>query len=184
MKRFKLFLLFVGLLSLFASGGACLASTPVPEVYSQNTVLVNSFELFWPIVAGKVIGEPLYFLKSLKESLRESLIFSSFKKAGNNITLSEKRTVEAEKLFLEVKDYTNAKKSLDAAQVKREKALDYINKAGIEGRYIVDLKNTLSSSLEKQTLLLKYVQTKVADEQKKDIEENIAKISSLFSSLK
>lgn len=150
---------------------------------SAEVETVDSFELFWPIVAGKVMGDPVYFLKSLKERLREFLIFSSFKKADYNITLSEKRTVEAEYLFMVKKDYKNAKKSLDAAQAKRERALGLIKKAEEEGRYVVDLKNAQTGSLEKQRLLLNYLATVVEEEQKSVIEENVSQLNSLLSSL-
>lgn len=144
---------------------------------------MNSYELFWPIVAGKVMGEPLYFLKTFKESIRELLIFSVFKKSDYNITLSAKRVVEAEKLFLQEKDYENAKKSLNAAQAKREKALTLLNKTKEQGRYTTDLENAFTSSLEKQRALLNWIASQVPDEQKSAIEENISQLNSTLAEL-
>src|SRR5688500_13173828 len=84
------------------------AQSPMPSVSPQPTIVpVNSFDLFCPISAGKVAGDSLYFLKNLKENIRGVFIFDDFKKIEYNIVLTEKRAVEAEKLFLDKKDYTN-----------------------------------------------------------------------------
>lgn len=150
---------------------------------AQHVEKVNSYELFWPIVAGKAMGEPLYFLKSLKESIREFLIFSAFKKAEYNITLSEKRTVEAEKLLMDKKDYENGKKSLAAAQTRREKALTLLKKAEESGQSVADLKNRFVGSLEKQRALLLYIGTQVPDEQREVIETNVDSLNSVLAQL-
>lgn len=144
---------------------------------------VNSFELFWPIVAGKVKGESLYFLKSFKETIREMLIFSSFKKADYNLTLSEKRTVEAEELIVKRGDLENGRKTLEEAQAKREKALDLIMQAEEDGRYVTDLKNALKSSLEKQRALMNYNASQVEGEARSALESNIDSLHSVLSHL-
>ena len=150
---------------------------------SDDPQTVNSFDLFWPISAGRVMGDPLYFLKSVKEQIREVLVFSSFKKADYNITLSEKRTVEAEKLFVDSKDLENATRTLQAASDKRQRALDLIIKAEGEGRYVVDLKTTLKNSLEKQRVLLQYVATQVSDDAKSAIDNNVSNLNEILAKL-
>lgn len=182
----KVIVLFLAVIFVFGVSGTVFAQKePVVQKNKLKvTEEVSSFELFWPIVAGKVMGEPYYFLKNLKEDVREFLIFGSFGKADYNIKLSEKRTVEAEKLYLEKKDYKNGQNVLNEAQSKREKSFTFINSAEKEGRDVVDLKNTLKSSLEKQILLLKYIETKLPDEPKKNIEENIVKINLLLPRIK
>lgn len=128
-----------------------------PSEDVSTTETVSSFELFWPIVAGKVKGEGLYFLKSFKEKLRELIILSPYKKADYNITLSEKRLIEGEYLLVHKQDEKNAKISFDNAKKKREKALDFMEKAQSNGQVITDLKNAFTSSLEKQKSLLIYL---------------------------
>ncbi len=177
--------LLAGILVTIAISPA-FAQTPPPEASataapSPIPTEVNSYDMFWPITAGRTMGDSLYFLKSLKENLREFLVFSSYKKADYNITLSAKRVVEAENLFIEKKDVNNAKKSLEAAQSKRDKALEFIKKAESEGRYIVDLKTTLKNSLEKQRALLHYLITKVDEESKKFIEDNVSALNETFA---
>lgn len=60
---------------------------------------INSFELFWPVVAGKTEGDSLYFLKIIKEKIKGKLIFGHSKKADYAVSLATKRVVETEKLL-------------------------------------------------------------------------------------
>jgi hypothetical protein len=145
---------------------------------------VSSFEMFWPISPGKVQGDVLYPLKICKEGFREFLILSNFRKADYNIKLAEKRVVEADKLLTVDKKYSESAKTLKAAQAKREKAYEYIKKAEAEGEYVVDLKNTLTTSLEKQQKLLNYLITKLPQEQVIMVKENLSELSATLSKLK
>lgn len=66
---------------------------------------VDSYELFWPMVAGKTVADGfVYKLKILKENARGSLIFGATQKADYNVFLASKRLLEAEKLLLEKRD--------------------------------------------------------------------------------
>ena len=150
-KRFLFF--FFALALIFPSLVEAVSPSPNPTAGP-----VDTFTLFWPIVAGKTADDPIYFLKTFKESVREFLIFSKYRKADYNIRLAEKRLVEAEKLYLSIKDYTNGAKSLEMANAKRGKVLSYVGEVEKTGQNTTDLKNTLSSSLEKQKLVLLYVE--------------------------
>lgn len=94
------------------------AQTPTP--FPTQTPF-NSYEAFWPMVAGKTLGDPLYFLKSLKESLRGILVFGSVQKADYSVFLGTKRVLEAEKLLKEGKD--------NLAIQSLERAIKLFNKA-------------------------------------------------------
>ncbi len=59
----------------------------------------NSFEIFWPITAGKTVDESGYNLKRFKENLRGMLIIGKLQKANYSIDLGTKRLLEAEKLM-------------------------------------------------------------------------------------
>lgn len=96
---------------------------------------ITSFELFWPIVAGKTIDDPLYGLKTLKEKVREFFIFGKAQKADYHIFLVTKRVVEAEKLIGEGKKEL-AIKTLD-------KAIAFLKSAGAE---VSEASGELSSS--------------------------------------
>lgn len=88
---FFLNLLLIGVLA--RNVGA--VSTPIPTPTPSE---ISSFELFWPIVAGKTMGDPSYVLKTLKEKIRGLVIFGKTQKADYFILLATKRVVEAEKL--------------------------------------------------------------------------------------
>src|SRR3989344_7375004 len=91
-------------------------------VVAQEKVVpaeVNSFVLFWPVSAGKTMGESLYGLKTFKEKVRGLLIFGKVQKVDYSLFLATKRVVEAEKLLNDGKDDL-AVKTLD----KMNRALD------------------------------------------------------------
>ena len=143
-----------------------------PATRSPKTM--ESFEMFWPIVAGKREGDVLYSLKLLKEKVREFFIFAPFKKAEYNIILGEKRMVEAESLIGDGK-LDEAEKTIEALHSKREKALAYIQEAEADGIRVVEIKGRLKSSLEKQALLAEYIKSKHPDSKdllEKDLEHN------------
>lgn len=172
----------------FSFASLAFAQSPSPSVSptpSATPATVDSFELFWPVVAGRTRGDSFYFLKTFKEKLREMLLFSNFKKADYNIMLSVKRTVEAEKLLLENADIDNARMTLTDAQSKRDRAYDLINQAQSDGKVTTDLINALDSSLEKQELVLLNTKSKIENEEGKNIiDENINLLNDLQSKLR
>jgi len=115
-------LLLIGFLPINVA--AEVAPTPV-----STPSAVTSFELFWPIVAGKTEGDSLYFIKTLKENLRGKLIFGVAQKADYSVFLATKRIVEAEKLIFEGKSdlaektLVRASRQIDKATVNVDKAL-------------------------------------------------------------
>lgn len=89
---------------------------------------INSFELFWPVVAGKTIDDPLFLLKTLKENFRGILIFGKPQIADYAVLLATKRVVEAEKLINEGKN-DFADKTLEQALIQLKKAEINLDKA-------------------------------------------------------
>lgn len=123
---------------------------------------VNSYELFWPITAGRTTGDTLFILKRVKEGVREFLIFSKYRKADYNMTLATKRLVEAEKLFTE-NDTKNAQKSLEMSLEKLTKAKGLMAQVESNGQDPTDLRNALNSTVEKHVRLVDYLATMYAD---------------------
>lgn len=153
--------------------------TPSPSP-SPSPDPVDSYDLFWPISAGRVMGDPLYFLKSLKESLRELLVFGDYKKAEYNITLAEKRLLESEYLFKVKKDFENTGVSVIQAKSKMEKAVLYVGKSK-DSSDISALQRKLSLSADKQRRLLNYLITLGDKEQTKEMSDYEDYLSSLLS---
>lgn len=72
-------------------------STPtLEEDYDFSSM--TTYELFWPITAGKVPGDRFYNLKIWRDKLTGYLFFSPVKKSEYLKQLANKRLLEAEKL--------------------------------------------------------------------------------------
>lgn len=151
---------------------------------SSSQTTLDTYTLFWPVFAGKVMGESLYSLKLFKESVGEFFSFGDIKKTEYNITLSEKRAVEAEKLLLVKKDYENGKKTLEAARQKREKILNLLKQAESNNRKVEPLKGKIVTSLNNQLKLFNFLETKVPEDQKQLFRDAIDHINSLLSQIK
>lgn len=178
MKVIKRIFLSAAFIFLFSSSTVFAQVENVVPVPTQVAFPVNSFELFWPVSPGRVMGDKLYSLKLFKESLREVFIFNDLKKAEYNITLSEKRTVEAEKLFLENKDTINGENTLSEAQKKRETALNLVMES--RSKNTSDVKSRMINSFKNQKLLLESIATKVSEDQKSAFAENIKEINTIL----
>lgn len=144
---------------------------------------VNSYEVFWPLSAGMVLGEPLYFLKNFKESFRGIFIFAQNKKIEYELMLSEKRVLEAEKLYLIKNDFENGRKTLDLAQKLREDALNKFKQFQQSGKSLGTLPELMAKSFDKQMKLLKFLASKVSDSAKSEIENNISKLNTTIGAL-
>lgn len=140
----------------------------------------NSYEMFWPLVAGKVLGEPFYTLKLYKENFRGFFIFSDIKKAEYNIMLSDKRILEAEKLFLEKEDRFNGRKTIKSAEQFRDKAIEQYKKAKNSNKNTIELKKIIENSLKRQKIILTYIS---ANDDKIYFKEVLSKLDSSFASL-
>lgn len=158
------------------------AATVKPKA-TQKPVEVNSFEMFWPIVAGKVEGDSLYGLKAYKEKVRGFLIFSNLKKAEYNALLSEKRLLEYEKLVIEKKDYENSKKALNSLKQTQESTISLLKKAKEEGMDVSVTSQNILSIFEKENTLLQSLLTKVEESQKTAVAEAIKNLATLSSSI-
>lgn len=118
---------------------------------SPTPAPVDSFSLFWPMVAGKTMQSKIYILKTLKESLRGFFIFGSAQKADYDIFLGVKRMLEAEVLMKgNVPDL--ADKTLDSAANDLDKANSALTNAKNSGdipQNVKDEINTRVSNLKK-----------------------------------
>ena len=144
----------------------------------------SSFELFWPVVAGKTVGDRFYSLKLFKEKTREVLIPSSLKKAEYNILLSEKRLVEAEKLLMIDENLKGAKETLEMAKIKRHKVFDLLQlakKAELPGHS--DVSSRFVGSLERQLTLVSIMEGKLSGDEKALVLPVAEDIKSLLSGL-
>ncbi len=179
MKRIFVFFLF--LVFVLCVTSISLAKTNIaPE--SKTGAVVNSYELFWPIVPGRVMGDKLYSLKFLKEKLRESIIFSSFKKADYLIVISEKRLVESEFLYKNG-NIKAGSETLSIAVKTWLRIRDLISQTKSSGTDVVNLQTRFANSLEKQSLVLEDLLIKLQDKQVDEIKTSLDKAKELLLEL-
>lgn len=150
MKRIILkiaLLVFVSIafLCVFKFSNTVRANEDVVTQEGEEVAEINSFELFWPIVAGKTQGDSLYSLKTFKEKVRGWFIFGKPQKAEYAVFLATKRVIEAEKLINEgKKDLTN--ETLDRAIFQFEVAEENINAVqGSLGSAVNEINNKLDN---------------------------------------
>lgn len=130
---------------------------------------VNSFELFWPMVAGKTMDDGfIYSLKLLKEKIRGWFIFGPSQKADYQIFLATKRVLEAEALLKEGKD-KHAIKTLNSASAQFFAAQKSIEKA----KRSDDLRDVsqMRSRAENINKLVSWLSTKEEEESKRALEK-------------
>ncbi|KKQ95748.1 MAG: hypothetical protein UV74_C0013G0355 [Candidatus Woesebacteria bacterium GW2011_GWB1_43_14] len=127
----KIIIIFLFFAFSFIALGAGLAGAKGEAVEEPKVTNVNSYELFWPLVAGKTKGESLYSLKLFKEKARGALIFGAFKKVDYEVFLATKRVIEAEKLLNSGKQDL-ANESLNLAAVHLENAQKKMEDMGNE----------------------------------------------------
>lgn len=112
-----------------------LAQEEVENEEPGETVVqeVRSFDLFWPVVAGRVKGDTLYSLKRLKENVRGMLIFDDFERADYYGFLATKRLVEGEAL-VEKGDVENGKAMFGEVVRNLERARERVRAAKQKGK--------------------------------------------------
>lgn len=130
----KLFILTIAILilhlQLFLLLSFSIASAQTID--KETKVASSSFEIFWPLSAGQVRGDKLYFLKRWKEGVRGLFIFSSGPKADYQTILGSKRLLEAEKL-LQNNNEELADKTIDDAIKELTSAKNNWDKSKQEG---------------------------------------------------
>ena len=168
------FIVFSNILAVTTSG---LKQAPQP-------IEVNSYELFWPIVAGRVQGDSLYSLKIFKENLRGRFIFSNLKKAEYNTVLSEKRLLEFEKLAIVNKDFTNSGKTLETLKKTQTKIVDDLDLAKKDGLDVAHTTQIITDAFDKEASLLQSILSKIDSSQKGTVTDAITNLASLSLKLK
>lgn len=115
------------------------AFVPAPS----PTAFPSSYELFYPLVAGKIPGDKYYGLKTAREWITDKLFFSSIRKADYHLILSKKRLVEAESQILKNKDFSQINKSLTKTVNEIKKTIEIGKIVGARGEQAKDLFNTV-----------------------------------------
>lgn len=141
----------------------------LPTVYSVE--YQTSYELLWPLTAGKTADENGYILKRWREELRGILILGEVQKANYEIELGVKRLLEAEKLLSKNKQDLTLK-ILDEADMEFILAKKNIIKARTKKEKTKVLTEEVKPLLEKSLLLSKILQS----EKNQSISDKLQKV--------
>lgn len=162
-----IFAIFASSLSVYAQGDT---GTETSDSGENSVEKVDVYAVFWPIVPGKTVADSMFWAKQLKENFGGFFSFGDINQSKFQIELSEKRLVEANKLF-EDKDYASAEKSLAMNKQNRDKAVALMKKAYEEKRNVDELKSRLVSSLENQQMVIQYLASQVPEDQASELNQ-------------
>lgn len=162
MRKLLIFFVFSILFSF-------LTPSVLAQKITQEKESVNSFELFWPLVAGRTKGDKLYPLKLFKEKLRGFLIFGKPQKADYSLFITTKRILEVEKLAKDDKKELSLATS-DVALSELAIVERNINASGDSIKSTVDDLNLKFDNLE---TFLPWLITQYND---KDLKDKIQKV--------
>jgi hypothetical protein len=160
--------------------------TPIPTISIEQLTAdwgeKSSYELFWPITAGKVPGDRFYNLKIWRDKLAGYFFFNPVKKSEYLKQLANKRLMESEKL-VELNRWSFFQETLD-------KSIRYM-KDGIEILYSTEptsqtlwLEDEYAKDLRKHLIVLGRLKEKVRQDQLGLIEDSIKKINELADKYK
>lgn len=133
MRLFVITILFLSLLSFWVNSAIAKEVTTNEPSSTPSAANVNSYELFWPLTAGKTESDSLYSLKLFKEQVIGWFIFNDTARADYAVLLGTKRVLEAEKL-LKVGKTDLALKALERAGSQFSSAYSRIKEADSKGK--------------------------------------------------
>ena len=168
----------------FVNSGTNAKSYNAPAVSPSPSPVANvdSFDLFWPLSAGKTMSSKLYFLKTLKEDVRGMLIFGSFQKADYNVFLSTKRVLEAQAL-IDSGNLSLGNKTLDVFNNKLTEAKDLYSKGKSQGDVPSATKENISKELTNLETFLKWYSNKNQGDTKSKLDKGLSTVQDFLKSL-
>lgn len=155
--------------------------TPAPEL-SPTPISIDSYAAFWPLVAGKTIDDPLYFLKDLKQKIRGWVIFGNAQRANYYVFLGTKRVLEAEKLLRENKDDL-ADKTLKLGLMQFSGAVEKLEEAKTRGDRIENVVSEMGPRATNVVVFVDYLAQNQEGEVKSSLKEVKDKVTQLLSLL-
>jgi len=177
--------IFVPLLSLallFATTTTILALTP-PLPTPTPPRPTSSYELFWPIVAGKLPNDPLYFLKSFKEQISLILSFDSLKKSDLYLELSKKRLVETEALINQ-SNLPLAAQTIEKSALLLENSVQIIKQTNTESSKLNEIKQRIIREGDNELYFLNLLTEKLHQDEQAPFQDASEKFKQSLENLK
>lgn len=145
-----------------------------PPASPTPTQFPSSYELFYPVVAGKTMADKFYFFKTAREWLVSKLTFDPIRNAEYHLLLSKKRIVETEKL-LSQSNYPLSQKSLTRSVSEIKNAIGSAKRANSVGENTVDIYNTIEAVSQNEIGFIENSLVRVAPEAEKGFLLNASK---------
>lgn len=160
---------------------------PTPTSGLKKTVTIEeltvdwekktSYELFWPLTAGKIPGDKFYNLKVWRDNLMGYLFSDPVKKSEYLKQLANKRLLEAEKL-LEIKRTALIAETLVKATGQLGQGLNLLVSAESTSRALW-LRGEYAKDLRKYLIVLSRMESQAEGETKTTIGKSLAEIKDL-----
>lgn len=159
--------------------GSIVTPTPTlaPEEEEYDFVSMTTYEMFWPLVAGKVPGDRFYGLKVWRDKLMYSLLFGSLKKSEYLKKMANKRLLEVEKL-VELNRNSYLESTLKTSFENLNQGLTML-KANELTPQAWWLTQEYQKDFEKHNIVAGRLKEKVSEAEKKFFEDYIKNIKSL-----
>lgn len=172
--RFLISLILINFILVLPAAGIAKEILPIPTSTPKPTSQ-SSYELFYPVVAGKTEGESGYVFKLIRDRIIEIMSLGNIKKSEATLKIATKRLLEAEKL---VKGNKNdvAKKTLSKFNTKLAASYDFAI-ASKDNEQFVDLMTQIQEQTAKYLIVLN--QLKETSNSKGDIEEAIQRVTDI-----
>lgn len=139
---------------------------------------MTTYEMFWPVVAGKVPGDKYYKLKLWRGKIAVFLTLNKLKKAELLKKMVNKRLAETERLA-ELERFSLIPSTIQGAKQNLEKGLESLSAAKKKPRYSW-LKNEYAKDARKYLVLLGRLKEKISEEEKASVEEFFSDVEELI----
>lgn len=150
----------------------------VEEEEKYDFSSMTTYEMFWPVVAGKVPGDRFYQLKVWRDKVVGYLFFSKLKKSEYLKRLANKRLVEAEKL-LEFQRESYFSTTIKESKEYLEKGVDLLFQSPVSESQLW-LKSEYAKDLQKHLIVLERMKDEAGKGMKGIIEESIEAVKKLI----
>lgn len=142
---------------------------------------MTTYEMFWPLVAGKVPGDGLYQFKVWRDKLMGLFYFNKSKKSEYLKQLANKRLIEIERL-VELERHSHLESTLQKSSDNLERGVDLLLASGTDAQ-TEWLTQEFRKDLDKHRIVLERLGDKVQEDQKGSFDKSLQTVKDLIEKL-
>lgn len=159
------------------------AQTDLKSDIQQKYEASSSYELFYPVTAGKLPGDFLYILKIFRENIIGVLTFDAKRKVEYKTILSQKRLVEAEAL-LNQKNYEESLSLITNCVNKYSQAVQSAKEIKEENGNFQNIYSYLTDEGEKELVFLTRLSKQFPEQNQKQLSKDTARLEKSIQEIK